>query len=456
MVRTLALAAAISIAAAARPVTWGDLPAAVHARLAAAGVSSSSFPAWLDRLAVTHRQRVREGDLDHLVFYLLQSAHFTRQPPIEPALSALALVQGLGDADRDAYLRQGSADLSRVPAPVRARARDLLHALDARDRDPRLVYFRELAAAALPKGAARETALLGEYVRAMRFLYEKEFVAQRGPDAPDAVASLYRTRGLSTDTAVEAGYVVHLGLGVLKSLEPDRRVRRVLIVGPGLDLAPRTGLVDAVPPESYQPWAVIDALVSLGLARLDDLQVVGADINPRVVSHLQRERQAPPLLRLVSGLRLTPQLSLEIGYREYFGRLGNAIAASREAVRESDGHLAKDVHVQPAAALALAAAPLDIVTERLDAPPFDVVVATNILPYFDEVELALAVSNIAAMLAPGGVLLHNEPRAALRELASAAGLPLEQVRQVPIARVTGAPPLADAIWLHRKAAPPRP
>ena len=67
----------------------------------------------------------------------------------------------------------------------------------------------------------------------MRFVYEKEFVAQRSAKPADAVADLYRSRGLSTDTAVEAGYVVSIGLGILKSLEPERTVRRVLIVGPG-------------------------------------------------------------------------------------------------------------------------------------------------------------------------------------------------------------------------------
>ncbi|WP_217551393.1 hypothetical protein, partial [Pantoea sp. GbtcB22] len=77
--------------------------------------------------------------------------------------------------------------------------------------------------------------------------------------------------------------VVYNGLGVLKSLAPATRIRRVLIVGPGLDLAPRTGFLETNAPQSYQPWAVIDALVSLGLARIDDLAVVGADINPRVV-----------------------------------------------------------------------------------------------------------------------------------------------------------------------------
>src|SRR5262249_24345142 len=155
-------------------------------------------------------------------------------------------------------------------------------------------------------------------VRAMRFLYQKEFVAQHSPDAADAVAALYRSRGLSTDTADEAGYVVYLGLGVLKSLEPDLRVGRVLIVGPGLDLAPRTGLTDEAPPESHQPWAVIDALVGLGLARVDDLDIVCADINPRVVDHLERARSAPPTLRLESGLQQTPQSALERDYRDYF------------------------------------------------------------------------------------------------------------------------------------------
>jgi len=422
----------------------------VHAKLEAAGVSSAAFPAFLDGLTRTHAARVREGDLDHLVFYALQSTHFTRQRPIEPALSAEELVDGLPTADRAAFLERGTADLVHVPPAVLARTRDLLHAIDSGDKDPRIVYFRQLAAAALPRGAGREAAVLREYLRAMRFLYQKEFVAQRAPDAADAVAALYRSRGLSTDTEIEAGYTVYLGLAVLKALEPDRRIRRVLIVGPGLDLAPRTSLIDEAPPESYQPWAVIDALVGLGLARLDDLAVVGADINPRVVDHIRRANAAPPALRLVSGLKLTPQITLETDYRDYFSQLGLAIGSGRPLTTEHEGRLTKEVRVLPAAARALTAESLDIVTERLTGEPFDLVIATNILPYFDDTELALALSNIAGMLAPGGVLLHNEPRPALREIATAVGLPMEQSRQAPIARVTNAPALADVVFLHKR------
>ena len=435
---------------AARSVTWADLPAPVHARLETAGVSSASFPAYLERLNRTHAQRVREGDLDHLVFYLLQSTHFTARPAIEPALSARAFVDALPAAGRTAYLADGRADPSRVAPDVRARGRDLLHTIDSRDADARIVFFRQLVSSALPRGAGREPALLREYLRAMRFLYQKEFVAQRAPDAADAVAALYQARGLSTDTAIEAGYTVYLGLGVLKALEPQRRVRRVLIVGPGLDLAPRTGLIDDVPPESYQPWAVIDALAGLGLSRLDDLEVVGADINPRVVDHLRRASATPPSLRLESGLRESPQLTLERDYRDYVAQLGNAIAATREPVRSPNGRLTRAVRVQPAAARPLSAVPLDIVTGRLTGEPFDIAIATNILPYFDDSELALALSNVAAMLAPGGVLLHNDLRPSLRDVATSAGFSLEQTRQAPIARVPGAPPLADTIFLYRR------
>jgi len=455
MLKTLAfgirhVAWLLAAVTAARSVTWADLQPSVHARLAASGVSSSSFPAFLDRLNRTHADRIREGDLDHFVFYLLQSTHFTRHPALEPALSARAFVEGLPAAERAAYLDEGRADVARVAADVRTRTRDLLRLLDSHDADPRIVYFRQLAAAVLPRGAAREAAVLREYLRAMRFLYQKEFVAQRAPDAADAVAALYRSRGLSTDTAIEAGYVVYLGLGVVKALEPERRMRRVLIVGPGLDLAPRTGLIDDGPPESYQPWAVIDALASLGLAGLGDLEVVGADINPRVVDRLRAGRASPPSLRLESGLRETPQLTLERDYRDYFAQLGNAIGASRPPVAEREGRLVKAVRVTPSAAHVLSAEPLDVVTERLTGAPFDLAIATNILPYFDDTELALALSNISAMLAPGGVLLHNDLRPSFRDVAAAAGLPLEQSRQAPIARVPGAPPLADTIFLHRR------
>ena len=418
-------------------VSWADLPATIQTRLEQSGISASAFDGRIAALSREARTRVRQGDLDHLIFYLLQSTHFTRLPPIEPALSARESVAGL---------KTGSPK-GKFPPAVEPRVSAFLQAVDSADRDARLGYFRALLAEAAA-GRDRRDVLAFEYMRAMTFLYGKEFMSR----SPEATALLYESRGLSTDTAVEAGYSVQVGLGVLKALEPSRRIRRVLIVGPGIDLAPRTGMLESGPPESYQPWAVIDALLSLGLSSVDDLDVVGADINPRVVDHLRAARQAPPVLRLVTGLGESDAVAFSPDYREYFAALGRSIGTIRPGGKAPSGHLAKTLSVSTKASAALRAEPLNIVTERLAAEQFDLVIATNILPYFEHIELVLALANISSMLSPGGVLLHNELRPSLPEDAAAAGLPVEQSRQVIVATVKGAPPLVDTIWLHRKAA----
>jgi hypothetical protein len=484
LICTAIAATGIQVGGGVKRISWADV-APLQVRLEARGITADSFQSHLERIIRDNLRRVREGDLDHLVFYALQSTHFTKLAPIEPALSAKALVQGLDPTERDAFLRSPAAHEPPIPPPVRARIAALIDTLDSSSRDlrlfdsaqdrpfdsaqgrpvdsaqgrpfdsaqGRLAYFRALVEATFPDRRQREAAMLREYLRVMRFIYQKEFVAQ--PAGAAAVAELYRTRGLSTDTAVEAGYVVYTGLGIIRALEPDRRIRRVLIVGPGLDLAPRTGLVEAGPPESYQPWAVMDALLSLGLSPASDLHVVGADINPRVVDHLTRSRANPPVLTLVSEIRESDTVTFSADYREYFAQLGRAITEG-DPVREgtaalAQGHLRKTVRVGKTAAGTLTAATLDIVTERLDAQAFDLIVATNILPYFDDVELMLAMSNIAGMLGPGGIFLHNEPRPVLGDITDALGLHFDQSRHVVLASVRGAPaPLYDSVWVHRK------
>ena len=433
-----------------RRIAWQDI-AQLRSRLEPHGITEAGFASHIERIRRDNDRRVREGDLDHLVFYLLQSTRFTGQPAIEPALSAKALVEGLDFSERGAFLRTGTTRRSHVPPAVQARAAALVTALDSSSSDPRLAYFRELVGVTVPEKRERKARLLDEYLRVMQFVYEKEFVAQPSAGGAEAVAALYRTRGFSTDTAVEAGFLVYHGLGVVKSLEPVRRVRRVLIIGPGLDLAPGTALLESGAPESYQPWAVIDALLALGLARGDDLDVVAADINPRVVQHLRRSRASPPTLTLVSEIAGSERVTLTESFRDYFAQLGRAIGRVATVDEIENGHLRKSLQVGAEASRALRAERLDIVTERLEGPAFDLILATNVLPYFDDPALILAIANGAAMLAPGGVFLHNEARPLLRDVSAEVGLLFEQSRHVTIANVRGAPtPLYDSVWIHRK------
>ena len=53
---------------------------------------------------------------------------------------------------------------------------------------------------------------------------------------------------------------------------------------------------------------------------------------------------------------------------------------------------------------------LNVVWQRLPLPPseqYDLVVATNILVYYNEFEQALALANLQQMIRPGGLLLTN-------------------------------------------------
>ena len=111
----------------------------------------------------------------------------------------------------------------------------------------------------------------------------------------------------------------------------------------------------------------------------------------------------------------------------------------------------KTIPIAPDVQAAIHASRLDIVTERLAATrAYDLVIVTNVFPYLSDPELIVAIANIAAVLAPGGALIHNEPRPLLQSTAAAIGLPAVHARSVLIATVPGGNDLYDAIWIHQK------
>jgi len=74
--------------------------------------------------------------------------------------------------------------------------------------------------------------------------------------------------------------------------------------------------------------------------------------------------------------------------------------------------------------LAIGARDLNIVLERpslKDDERFDLVVATNVLVYYDAFEQSLALQNISRMLRPGGFFLTNYAVSRPAPLEAAAG-----------------------------------
>lgn len=374
-----------------RRVRYPDLRPGVQQMLASAGVSATNFDGYVARVESSTAARQREGENDHLIFYILQSQEFTNAPRIEPAVSAKQLV-----------------DSGMIPSDARHRIDQFAN---AKIETERFGYFRSI----VPRESSRPY-LEQAYAGAMRSLHAKEF---------DAKPDYYQTRGHSTDTQITANYALWNALSVLKASRPGLKIQRVLIVGPGLDIAPRTDLVDRYPPQSYQPYATAQALRDLGLSETPRIECV--DINDRV-------------LRFINAFPQRSELKLEF-------RLPRGEADFEVWARNTASKLAS---VPRNVARAITAQKLNIVTQRLETQ-YDLIVATNILVYLNDLETLLAIANIESMLAPGGYFIHNELRPAIDLHTAAVGVKPLQARTVKIGPGTKAP-LYDAFAIYEKSA----
>jgi hypothetical protein len=190
-------------------------------------------------------------------------------------------------------------------------------------------------------------------------------------------------------------------------------VRRVGVIGPGLDFTDKAEGYDFYPPQTTQPFSVIDSLRRLGLARNNDLRLTTFDLSARVNRHLQAARA-----RADAGESYVVALPRDrdgrwrsdlIGFWKNFGsRIGEATNLS---LTPPDGVDLRAVRIRPEVVWSLEVRDLNIVVERLaplaEEDRFDLIVATNILVYYSVFEQSLTLSNIASMLRPGGFLLSN-------------------------------------------------
>jgi SAM-dependent methyltransferase len=244
----LRLAWAALFFSAVQTSEWAQIPPAAQELAIQLGIDAANFSRTLTAVDQRTAARLREGELDHMVYYMLQSLSFTPAEPIEPAQSAASY-----------------AKARKIPVEVQRRIEAFTAAL-AEPANERQRYFSNF----------RGVDIAAEYARAMQFLYRKEVECRDSPNPQSCVASLYSDRGLSSDTSMQSMQAIRAGLDWLKQNKPRASLHRVLIIGPGVDFAPRTALKDEAPPRVYQPAAVA------GLLHLESVDC--ADINPRVIA----------------------------------------------------------------------------------------------------------------------------------------------------------------------------
>ena len=308
---------------------------------------------------------------------------------------------------------------------ISARLDDLLQALTTPGNDERRLFARALLERkGLRFATAADRESTREYLLAavIRVANEQEQIQQElnttGGGDPVTEFSrrsqLYRTRGLSLDTSLMPNYSVEQALAAMKGrgLFKPGTVKRVAVIGPGLDFADKDVGFDFYPQQTLQPFAVLDSLTRLGLAPSPGgAEIVLLDISPRVVDHVTRARaRAAKNIGYTINLPLPKNNPWQPGVRTYWQTFGDRIGAPIPA-RTSNTIAGltelRAVRVRPSAVQRMSVQDLNIVTERLDGEVFDLVIATNVFIYYDVLEQALALSNVEAMLRPGGLLLAN-------------------------------------------------
>jgi len=241
---------------------------------------------------------------------------------------------------------------------------------------------------------------------------------------------LYRARGLSSDTSLLPNFALEESLKAIQSrgMLSSGSIRRVAVIGPGLDFTDKQEGYDFYPQQTIQPFAIIDSLLRLRLAQSGALQVTTFDLSPRVNDHVARARQ-----RARRGQSYAVQLPRDprAGWRpeavRYWERFGDQTGKPVPpiAVPTSAGALKiRAVSLRPDVVARVIPVDTNIVLQRLELAPaekFDLIIATNIFVYYDTLDQSLALLNVGRMLRPGGMLLSNN---ALLEL------PFSRVRSV--------------------------
>jgi hypothetical protein len=364
------------------------------------------WPSWVEQHDREVRARLERGDEDSLVNFWLYGTSFTPHPPAVARASSLP-----ASALEDLVRRRLEDLLDRVTAPAdNERLQFARRLLSARNADPTVSGGRERARQFLLDTRQR---MIQEFAGTERTLA----AARPGGNGALAAANatIFRERGLSSDTSLLSDYSVHVALETIArqgTLAPGS-VRRVAVVGPGLDFTNKTDGYDYYPLQTVQPFALVNTLRRTGLAAAD-LQVTTFDINARVNEHL---RGATSRAASAPGYVLSLPLdgdeawteSLQSYWKEWGSLIGDQVTAAPPPAAAGMVKT-RAVRIQREVISSVTPRDLNIVVDRLrarDDERFDVVVATNVLVYYDVFEQALAASNVAAMLRLGGVFVTN-------------------------------------------------
>ena len=364
---------------------------------------AAAWDKWIREQDQQVRARIDRGLEDSVSNFILYGTSYTSRPRL---------------SDSEAALGPSGA----VSEEARLRIEALALAVQSSLRSERVRIVREfLARKGIPEAETEQllTKNLIRFVTDQRSYGQKLDKAGKSQDQMDVLfarGTLYQNRGLSIDTSLLPNFALEDTLRALaaKGVIGPGKIRRIAIIGPGLDFTDKRDGYDFYPLQTIQPFAVMEGVLRLGLGNSTDLSVTTLDLNPAVNSHVAKIAKDA-----AAGRPYTVQLprdvdagwsSASVGYWQHFGDVIGKPGKALPVPASIRGVALRAVAISSEYGARIQPSDLNVVTQTLDfadGQGFDLVVATNVLVYYDSFQQALALTSIARMLNVGGVFICN-------------------------------------------------
>jgi hypothetical protein len=369
-------------------------------------VTADAWNKWVRDRDKEIRGRIEGGEAETLTNLLRLGVTYTK----EPRISFVDLQNYGKDREVNSLAEKRADDLIRALAGPR---------LSEGMLEMRVFLEKKGFSPATPDGRKKIKAYL-----LANLAHQRDDLNKWGAELSAKKISIYqgfKDRDISTDSNLYPDYTIELHLRKMmeQGLLKPGSVHRVAIVGPGLDFVNKNFGSDFYPPQTTQPFALIDSLARLGLADPASVDVYTFDISARVNRHIERARKTaaagkPYTIQLLCTPLEQWEAAYRAGFLDYWQKFGDRIGkpATRIAVPAAAAEIwNRAVTIRPGVVMRITPVDMNVVYQTLPLPPqqqFDLVIGTNIFVYYGALEQALARANLATMIRPGGFLLTNE------------------------------------------------